>query len=347
MTIEEFVNKYNGKLVDYDKKLMQNMYNICLKYQPNEIWLRYYFQFLNERKNRIIDKNAFIEKHHIIPKCLYSSYKQAEFESNKIKLTCREHWIAHLILYKCFPTCEGLSNVAAFLGITRNGNNFNSKIYESLVNDWKQYASENMRKENKRRKKENPDLSKEYRERALLYYHNHPEMKVKLSNITKQLWENEEYRNKQINAHRSLSNNKDYRERQSKIHKQYYIDNPDLRDKLSKEMKINWADNKYKIKQTKTHQEAWKDPEKRKRMMDGKNKAWENNNLRKKQSEIIKAAIKKPEVRLSHAKGYLSVIEKHLKDKPNDKSLIKKQEYWLLEIKILEEEIKNGIRTIC
>ena len=54
----------------------------------------------------------YSEKHHIIPKCMNGT----NHKSNLIKLTAREHYIAHWILWKAYPT--HLSLTSAFLQMT-------------------------------------------------------------------------------------------------------------------------------------------------------------------------------------------------------------------------------------
>jgi len=63
-----------------------------------EVHLKRYNEFIVNRKYRIIPKNVYTEIHHIIPKC-YGGDKSKE---NMIVLTAREHFIAHLILWKCY-----------------------------------------------------------------------------------------------------------------------------------------------------------------------------------------------------------------------------------------------------
>jgi transposase len=69
-----------------------------------------YAKFINSRRNLIRD--GFIERHHIKPKCIGGSNEPL----NIIELTPREHFFAHLLLYKIYPTnikiAKGLSAMA-------------------------------------------------------------------------------------------------------------------------------------------------------------------------------------------------------------------------------------------
>lgn len=57
-----------------------------------------YNQLIDKRRKNILIKNGdgSIEQHHIVPYCI----SKDNDESNLINLTCREHYIAHLLLYK-------------------------------------------------------------------------------------------------------------------------------------------------------------------------------------------------------------------------------------------------------
>ena len=65
--------------------------------QPRQI-IRY-LKFLENCKIANKHKTGYFEKHHIIPKCLNGSDDKA----NLIKLTARQHFIAHYMLTKCYP----------------------------------------------------------------------------------------------------------------------------------------------------------------------------------------------------------------------------------------------------
>jgi len=53
----------------------------------------------------IEDKNLFYEKHHIVPKCLGGDNSL----ENKVNLTPREHFIAHLLLHRIYPDNNKIS----------------------------------------------------------------------------------------------------------------------------------------------------------------------------------------------------------------------------------------------
>ena len=67
-----------------------------------------YNSIINNGKNRHSDENIYYESHHIIPKCLGGTDKK----DNLVFLTAREHFIAHLLLVKMYPTNYGLVKAA-------------------------------------------------------------------------------------------------------------------------------------------------------------------------------------------------------------------------------------------
>jgi hypothetical protein len=57
---------------------------------------KYYYNIINNAKSRTLPPELYIEKHHIIPRCLGGS----DTVDNIISLTAREHFICHLLLPK-------------------------------------------------------------------------------------------------------------------------------------------------------------------------------------------------------------------------------------------------------
>ncbi len=62
--------------------------------------LNRYINFIHSRKFREISEGSYTEKHHVIPYSYYGKFEKEKL--NIIKLTAREHFIAHLILWKAF-----------------------------------------------------------------------------------------------------------------------------------------------------------------------------------------------------------------------------------------------------
>ena len=327
MTLTSFINKYLGKKVDFE--IRQSI----LDSEINEIWLQRYVSFIKTRNERKLTKEEKTEKHHIVPKCLFDSYKKANKENNYIVLTIREHWIAHLILYKALPNCHSLATTAVFMGITRK-DKFNSKEYSKLVNDWKKSASEKAKEFNKKRIGNKQYLEKQ-RQATKKVFENHPELRNQISEKIRKLWEDEDFRNKMIQKLNNGKNTEKYKKEQSERQKARFK-NAKNREMMSEKMKETWKSEEYKNVQKQSHINSWKDPDKRKRILDAKRKIWENEEMREKQSKIITESMKKTSVRLNYAKGRIKIIERSLEKYPNNKELMQKKNKWLLEIQRLE-----------
>ena len=96
-----------------------------------------YDQLISNRQKNILIKNpnaiGEIEYHHIIPLCL----KGPDIKSNIVGLTPREHYIAHVLLWKIYPENYNL-HFAIFSMAGKNPNktnkrifHFNSRLYEA------------------------------------------------------------------------------------------------------------------------------------------------------------------------------------------------------------------------
>lgn len=89
------------------------------------LYLNRYNKFMNALKNQVVE--GYTEKHHIIPR----SHGGTNDESNIIRLTPRQHYVAHWMLWKAY----GKEMTTAFNymnGIKRYGKRLNSKTFEIL-----------------------------------------------------------------------------------------------------------------------------------------------------------------------------------------------------------------------
>jgi hypothetical protein len=76
-----------------------------------------------------------METHHILPKAkdLFPEYKNLTIYSwNKIDLTARQHYLAHLLLWKAFGGSQAKALFRMLCGKTENRNRISSKQYERL-----------------------------------------------------------------------------------------------------------------------------------------------------------------------------------------------------------------------
>lgn len=89
------------------------------------LYLDRYNKFMNALKNQVVE--GYTEKHHIVPR----SHGGTHDESNIIRLTPRQHYVAHWMLWKAY----GKEMTTAFNymnGIKRYGKRLNSKTFEIL-----------------------------------------------------------------------------------------------------------------------------------------------------------------------------------------------------------------------
>lgn len=78
-----------------DNDIYQILTTYAVKSQHN---LHRYIRFISRRINRTMEKPY--DKHHILPKSMFPEFKSEK--DNIVCLSMREHYIAHLLLYKIF-----------------------------------------------------------------------------------------------------------------------------------------------------------------------------------------------------------------------------------------------------
>lgn len=81
---------------------------------------------------------TLVEQHHIVPKCMGGTN---ELE-NLVKLTPREHFIAHKLLRRIFPTCLGLSKAIEFMSATRDGCKISGREYQYIKIEVRKFQSQ-------------------------------------------------------------------------------------------------------------------------------------------------------------------------------------------------------------
>jgi hypothetical protein len=77
------------------------------------------------------DKPEFVERHHIVPRCLGGS----DDVSNLVDLTPEEHYVAHQLLVKIYPKHMGLAYAAIQMSIARPHRR-NNKLYGWLRKEY-------------------------------------------------------------------------------------------------------------------------------------------------------------------------------------------------------------------
>lgn len=93
--------------------------------------------------NNLIDRAAhrisegYVEKHHIVPRCLGGSDASANIAS----LTPEEHFLAHQLLVKLYPTNVHLANAAMIMTIHNTKARMNNKLFGWLRKQASQTAT--------------------------------------------------------------------------------------------------------------------------------------------------------------------------------------------------------------
>lgn len=100
-------------------------------------YTKIYNQLIERAKTRQLE--GYIEKHHIIPKCLGGSNDK----ENLVKLTAREHFLCHKLLTKIYPKNEKLWYALFLMSINKNKKVkyiISSKEYESIKTQWNLFS---------------------------------------------------------------------------------------------------------------------------------------------------------------------------------------------------------------
>jgi len=84
---------------------------------------KHYDLLIERAKQRNI--KGYTEKHHIVPRCLGG----ADHTDNLVKLTAEEHYIAHQLLVKIYPTNRSLLHAAIMMIPESSKHERNNKLY--------------------------------------------------------------------------------------------------------------------------------------------------------------------------------------------------------------------------
>lgn len=84
---------------------------------------KHYYALTNRASTRIID--GYTEKHHIKPKCLGGT----DDGSNLVRLTPEEHYLAHQLLVKIYPSNRKLLFAARMMTVSAIGQRTKNKMY--------------------------------------------------------------------------------------------------------------------------------------------------------------------------------------------------------------------------
>lgn len=106
-------------------------------------YVRTYNDLIEKRK--VCPAKGYVENHHIVPRSLGGSNKK----DNLVTLTAREHWIAHLLLWKIRP-CIQTAHACHMMAMNKDKRGVpkirNSRMYELVRKECMRFCSENGKK---------------------------------------------------------------------------------------------------------------------------------------------------------------------------------------------------------
>ena len=167
-----------------------------------------YHSFIEQRLHRPIVKEQGYEIHHIIPKSLGGTNKK----SNLVKLTYREHYIAHRMLVKMYKgrdRCKmslALNSLLKFRNQHRYHNGLNARQFEyckrqydliKQTSEYKEWRSECVRKSwtPERRKQQSEITKQQWKDGKKDHFHSE-EYKLLKKQQTSHRWKDPAYQKK-------------------------------------------------------------------------------------------------------------------------------------------------------
>jgi len=99
----------------------------------------HYDRLIARARNRQL-KDTYIEKHHIIPRCIGGT----DDDDNLVKLTAEEHFVAHQLLIKLYPDDRKLISALTKMCSSSKKNIRNNKVYGWIRKKWSEsFSGEN------------------------------------------------------------------------------------------------------------------------------------------------------------------------------------------------------------
>lgn len=110
---------------------------------------RIHDQIIDRAKSRTLPKDTYTERHHIVPRCLGGN----DSKDNLVKLTAREHYLIHWLLYKIHKTPKLAYAWSLMIRYGKNHTRYTSHTFEyarrahsiasSVINKNKDHSGEN------------------------------------------------------------------------------------------------------------------------------------------------------------------------------------------------------------
>lgn len=122
-----------------------DIYRILASKPNNFHYLNRYITFIQRCQQKNVGYTGPIHKHHICPrgKDMFPEYSSlVKFKWNRADLTPRQHFIAHILLWKAYPQSSTQRN-AVWQMKHKNKEKMNSRIYESLLKEYSIRLSSN------------------------------------------------------------------------------------------------------------------------------------------------------------------------------------------------------------
>lgn len=170
-----------------------------------------HYQLLIEKARARGGVDGYSETHHVVPRSLGGP----DDEENLVVLTGREHFLAHLLLWKANPNERSLASAAWMMAHKGTAAGYGAKVTSRIYEALRIAHGEN------------------HREFMVDYYANNEEARLQASEHAKAMWEDP-----------------DYRARMSDVQKLRYED-PEERRKIGRQSKANWKDPDYRRRVTK------------------------------------------------------------------------------------------------
>lgn len=124
-----------------------DIYSILASKPHNPHYLKRYIKFVEQCQKKNYKSLAKTHKHHICPKAKDMFPQYSCFSKNKwnmARLTPRQHFIAHIILWKCFPRISSQRS-AVWQMKHRNNEQVNSRLYEKMRKEHVLFFSEKLK----------------------------------------------------------------------------------------------------------------------------------------------------------------------------------------------------------
>lgn len=239
-------------------------------------YAKLYNALISFRKSNPLKKSKelYTEKHHIIPRCLGGS----DDRGNLVRLTPREHFIAHRLLAKMYPEERGLVLAVVMMLSTREGVKIaSSRALARLRLDSSNAQSKSM----------------------LNFWQNHPEIKVKYSTNTSKQWANPNFykmqstkmRAQSIEQWKSPSYRNDMIDMMSSMSKKWWC-SPNYRSQKVAQCELQWQDPSFRKIVIESTKAQWKDPKFREIHVERLNKLWVSEQFRNKMSETMSRTVR-------------------------------------------------------